>query len=180
VADNPKPRRLFIALWPDERTRSRLAEVQRMLGATERLKKARAVPVANLHITAHFLGAVSERVREQLEALLPEVRARSCTLVIDRWGYFPRPRVVWLGAQTAPAALIDLVAQTEACIQACIERYEQNRFVPHITVFRKAPHPLEVDDFEAIEWRIDRFVLVESVTHPEGAEYRVLREWMLD
>ena len=180
MPEKQQRRRLFLALWPDDDTRSKLADLQSRLGRIERLQKARAVPAANLHITAHFLGAVSANVQLQLEALLSEVKADACTLVIDRWGYFPRPKVLWLGAQASPPELIDLVAQTQTCIQACIEGYEQNRFVPHITVFRKARHPLEVDVFAPIEWPIDRFVLVESVTHPEGAEYRVLREWMLD
>jgi 2'-5' RNA ligase len=85
---------------------------------------------------------------------------------------------VWLGGN-APEPLIDLVAQTQSCIQTCIEAYHQKRFVPHITIFRKARHPLEVDDFDPIRWRIDRFALVESVTHPHGAEYTVLNQWPL-
>ena len=180
MAEQQRRRRLFRALWPDDITRKKLADVQTALGRNERLHEARAVPAANLHITTHFLGAVSEQVYLQLAELLDEVRARSCTLVIDRWGYFPKAKVLWLGAQTAPEPLADLVEQTRVCVQACLEGYQSNRFVPHITVFRKARHPLEVDDFHPIEWTIDRFALVESVTHPEGPEYTVLREWMLD
>ena len=173
-------RRLFLALWPDDITRKKLADVQKQLARNERLSRARAVPAANLHITTHFLGAVTEDVHTQLQALLPEVKAQSCTLAIDRWGYFPKAKVLWLGAQSSPEALIDLVEQTETCVQACLEGYQQKRFVPHITVFRKARHPLEVDDFHPIEWHIDRYALVESVTHPEGPEYTVLKEWLLE
>ena len=180
MAEQPKRRRLFLALWPDDITRRKLADVQKTLGRNNRLRKARAVPAANLHITTHFLGAVDENVHAQLEQLLDEVRARSCTLVIDRWGYFPKARVLWLGAQTAPEPLSDLVEQTRVCVEACLEDYESRRFVPHVTVFRKARHPLEVDDFHPIAWTIDRYALVESVTHPEGPEYTVLREWLLD
>lgn len=179
MAEKKKRRRLFLALWPDEITRRKLADVQHRLGKIERLKSAKPVAVANLHITTHFLGAVSADVHTQLEQLLSEVSAQSCTLVIDRWGYFPRAKVVWLGGQS-PDALNDLVEQTQTCIQACIEGYEQKRFVPHITLFRKARHPLELDDFHPIEWNIDRFALVESVTHPQGPEYKVLKEWMLN
>ncbi|UCB53830.1 MAG: RNA 2',3'-cyclic phosphodiesterase [Thiotrichales bacterium] len=179
MAENHRRRRLFLALWPDDITRAKLAGVQRQIGMIDRLKTARAVPAANLHITTHFLGAVSDGVKTRLEPLLSEVRARPCTLRIDRWGYFPKAKVLWLGAAASPAALTELVEQTQTCIQACIEGYAQKRFVPHITVFRKARHPLEVDDFDPIEWRIDRFALVESVTHPEGPEYTVLKEWLL-
>lgn len=179
VSEKQKRRRLFLALWPDDITRKKLADVQKQLSRNERLKSARPVAVANLHITSHFLGAVTEEVHTQLEELLYGVKAQPCTLVIDRWGYFPRAKVLWLGGKSSEA-LNDLVEQTKACIQQCVDGYEQNRFVPHITVFRKARHPLEVDDFHPIEWSIDRFALVESITHPEGPEYRVLKEWMLN
>jgi len=178
VAEKQKRKRLFLALWPDDITRKKLADVQKKLCKIDRLKAAKPVAVANLHITTHFLGAVTDEVHSQLEAFLSEVKAQSCTLVIDRWGYFPRAKVLWLGGDSS-AALNDLVGQTQSCIQQCIEGYEQKRFVPHVTVFRKARHPIEVDDFHPIEWNIDRFALVESVTHPEGPEYRVLKEWML-
>jgi 2'-5' RNA ligase len=128
----------------------------------------------------HFLGAVTQEVHDTLQTLLDSVSARACHLVIDRWGYFPRPRVLWLGAESSPGHLTELVAQTESCIQQCIGGYQQNRFVPHITVFRKARHPVEVDEFQPIDWNIDRFALVESDTRPEGAVYTVLQEWMLN
>jgi 2'-5' RNA ligase len=179
VTEKQTRRRLFLALWPDDITRRKLADIQKELARNERLKTAKPVAVENLHITTHFLGAVTEEVQTGLEELLYEVKAQACTLVIDRWGYFPRAKVLWLGAGAAPEALNDLVEQTQTCIQQCVDGYEQKRFVPHITVFRKARHPMEVDDFHPIEWSIDRFALVESVTHPEGPEYTVLKEWML-
>jgi 2'-5' RNA ligase len=179
VAEKQKQRRLFLALWPDESTRGQLAAVQKRMAGNERLKTSKAVDAANLHITIHFLGLVDGDVQAQLEDLLNGVDAESSHLVIDRWGYFPRAKVVWLGAQKSPIEVNQLVARTQACIQSCIEGYDQKRFVPHITVFRKARHPLEVDDFDPIEWSIDRFALIESVTHREGPEYTVLKEWML-
>jgi 2'-5' RNA ligase len=178
VDEQRQSKRLFLALWPDDSIRQQLADVQKTLGHDERLKSARPVPFGNLHITTHFLGAVSDDVHTRLRTLLPEVSAHACTLMIDRWGYFKRAKVIWLGGD-APEALIDLVVQTGSCIQACIEGYDQKRFVPHVTIFRKARRPAEVDAFDPIEWRIDRFALVESVTHPQGAEYTVLQEWVL-
>jgi 2'-5' RNA ligase len=179
VAEKQRHRRLFLALWPDDITRNKLADIQKKFADNERLKTAKPVAVENLHITAHFLGAVTEEVHTRLEALLFDVKAQPCTLSIDSWGYFPRAKVLWLGAKTAPDALNDLVEQTQTCIRQCLDGYEQKRFVPHITLYRKARHPLKVDDFHPIEWNIDRFALVESVTHQEGPEYTVLKEWML-
>lgn len=180
MAEKEKRRRLFLSLWPDAITRKKLADVQKQFHRNKRLKSARLVPSANLHITTHFIGAVSEDVHQQLYVALDDVKAQACTLLIDRWGYFPRAKVLWLGAQTSPQALSDLVEQSRVCVQACVEGYEQKRFVPHVTVFRNARHPLEVDEFHPIEWQIDRYALVESVTYEEGPEYRVLKEWLLE
>ncbi|MGD2160590.1 MAG: RNA 2',3'-cyclic phosphodiesterase [Gammaproteobacteria bacterium] len=179
MADSEQRKRLFLALWPDDITRTQLAAVQKQFSKNERLQKAKPVPVENLHITMHFLGAVTEEVHFTLQTLLDSVKVRACNLVIDRWGYFPRPKVLWLGAKSSPEPLTELVLRTESCIKQCIEGYEQNRFVPHITVFRKARHPVEADEFQPIDWRIDRFALVASDTRPEGAVYTVLKEWML-
>ena len=178
VAEKQKRRRLFLALWPDDMTRRRLADIQKTFSKNERLKAAKPVEVKNLHITIHFIGAVTEDIHSQLEKLLSGVKAQASTLIIDRWGYFPRAKVLWLGGPSSEA-LDQLVEQTQSCIQRCIEDYQQKRFVPHITVFRKARHPLELESFQPIEWSIDRYALVESVTHTEGPEYRVLKEWML-
>ena len=178
MAETTQQKRLFLALWPDEVTRHRLALVQKKLAKIPRLMSARPVPADNLHLTTHFLGDVSVEVYAQLRALLDDVRAQPSTLVIDRWGYFPKARVLWLGGDSS-AELNDLVAQTLSCVQACVEHYQQKRFIPHITLFRKARHPLEVNGIEPISWRIDRFAVVESVTHPHGAEYTVLDEWKL-
>jgi 2'-5' RNA ligase len=39
------------------------------------------------------------------------------------------------------------------------------------------PHAL--GDMHAIEWPVNEFALVESVTAPEGARYTILQRWSL-
>jgi 2'-5' RNA ligase len=172
-------KRLFLALWPDQTTRSHLAAMQKSLAQNPRLRLAKAVSTNNIHLTLHFLGDVVESRIAQLESCLADVRAEAFSLNIDRWGYFPKAGIYWIGATKTPEALASLLEKTAACAATAVENYTQTRFMPHITLFRKARHPLKIDTFDAYAWRVDKFALVESLTRQEGVEYTVLREWRL-
>lgn len=172
-------KRLFLALWPDTSVRRQLAITQKMLARNPRLQHAKPVAVENIHLTLHFLGDVTEANETRLESCLQNVQARPFKLVIDRWGYFPRARVCWTGATNTPEALTSLLEQTTECVAGVVDNYRQPGFKPHITLFRKARHPLKIDRLDIIEWDVNRFTLVSSLTRPEGAEYTVLREWSL-
>lgn len=172
-------KRLFLALCPDQTTRDRLAATQEFLARNQRLRYAKPVSTENIHLTLHFLGDVAEARIVQLETCLTNVRATPFCLNIDRWGYFPKAGVCWIGATNTPDELVLLLEQTAACVANAIENYRQPRFTPHITLFRKARHPLKIEAFDAYEWNVGRFALVSSLTRPEGVEYTVLREWQL-
>ena len=178
MTEKVRQRRLFLALWPDEITRTKLIKIQKHF-AGKRQAKARAIVPENIHITLHFLGSVEETVIEPLCAMLDEVEARVFNLDIDRWGYFPRPRVLWLGAEQIPDALSNLVEATGDCVKSVIPDYRYKKFIPHTTVYRHARHPGNAEPFEPIVWHIDRYVLVESISRPEGVEYRISHEWPL-
>src|SRR4051812_46563571 len=57
AADSPVAR-LFLALWPDERTRTRLGE---RAAFVQWSSTARRTPTGNLHLTLHFIGNVPTR-----------------------------------------------------------------------------------------------------------------------
>ena len=137
-------KRLFLALWPDPATRNRLAATQKSLARNHRLRHAKPVSTENIHLTLHFLGDVAEARIAQLETCLTNVRATPFCLNIDRWGYFPKAGVCWIGATNTPDELVLLLEQTAACVANAIENYRQPRFTPHITLFRKARHPLKM------------------------------------
>jgi RNA 2',3'-cyclic 3'-phosphodiesterase len=172
-------KRLFLALWPDQATRNRFVAIQKSLAHNPRLRYAKPVSAENIHLTLHFLGDVAEARIAQLEACLANVTAEAFSLNIDHRGYFPKAGVCWIGATNTPDELVLLLEQSAGCVANAVENYRQSRFTPHITLFRKARHPLEIAAFEQCEWNIDRFVLVSSLTRQEGVEYTVMREWPL-
>jgi len=172
-------KRLFLALWPDSATRNRLTEIQTCIARNPRLRYAKPVSTENIHLTLHFLGDVAEARIAQLESCLADVRAEPFSLTIDRWGYFPKAGVCWIGATKTPEAIASLLEQTAECVANAVENYTQSRFMPHITLFRKARHPLKIETFDAFAWNVDKFALVSSLTRQEGVEYTVIREWRL-
>ncbi len=99
--------RLFFALWPDADLQQRLAAAS--LALLPPHSGGRHVPPENLHCTLLFLGAVGAAQRLCVEAAADRVRAAPFSLVLDRFGYFRRPQVAWLGCSTTPSMLSRLV-----------------------------------------------------------------------
>jgi len=98
-------RRLFFALWPDAATRAAIEARRDALGALSK----RVVPAANFHVTLVFLGdQPAERlasIEDDAERIRP--RCRGFALRMDRFGWFARARVAWLGGQPpAPGAAL--------------------------------------------------------------------------
>lgn len=172
-------KRLFLALWPDEEVRRQLFECQQQLLTSKSLFPARPVEPQNLHITLHFLGAVPQDSIPGLITSLGTVCSPSFELEIDHWGYFPRPKILWLGAKDEPTALAQLLARSQKCINQCLRDYKQKKFMTHITVFRNMLTTIELDKIQSLKWQIENFVLVESIMRKKGVEYRVLEEWRL-
>ncbi|RMD80458.1 MAG: RNA 2',3'-cyclic phosphodiesterase, partial [Gammaproteobacteria bacterium] len=180
----PPRRRLFFALWPGEREREELARWQEAAGRLLGRSGARPVPVANLHLTLLFAGAVDGPTRDCLELAAEGLRPPGpFGLVLDRLGHFARPQVLWLGGE-GPAPLLELVAGLREAAAGCGLEPEARPFAVHLTLFRKVrrlPPALgrPLPGLAPVRWPVRDFVLVASRTLPEGARYEVLRRWPL-
>lgn len=169
--------RLFFALWPDEPTRAALLPVQRAMRAET---GGRALHPEDLHITLAFLGPVSEARLPCVLAAGDQVRGAPHTLTLARRGSWPGPRVGWVAPIDTPAALTELVSALWRGLVICGFTPEARAYRPHITVLRKAGRVPDADLAEPIPWRVDGFVLAESVSGPPGTpRYRVRHRWPL-
>jgi 2'-5' RNA ligase len=173
--ETPDAQRLFFALWPDDDVRAQIRSAARALIPHQ----AKAVSGDNLHITLAFLGRVAAPVRGCLERAAAAIRLPAFTLRLDRCGYWHRPRVLWLGADPAPEPLLALVRALAAGTVDCGLEPERRPYQVHLTVARKARRAVREGAIEPIEWGVERFCLVQSLTLPEGAVYRVLQSWPL-
>lgn len=168
--------RLFFALWPEAAVRDAIERFSRR----QIRKQAKRVPAGNLHITLAFAGPVTATVRACLEAGADDISARSFSLQIDTVGYWPRPRILWIGSGETPSAAWNLLRSLREVFVACDLPADTRPWQAHVTLARKAGRALDVRKIAPLDWSIRDFCLVESVTEESGARYRILRRWPLE
>jgi 2'-5' RNA ligase len=172
-----KLHRLFFALWPDDEIR---AAIKNRIQQQIKKHPAKKVPVYNWHITLAFLGNVTANIKQCVQEKADQVQVDSCELRLDKLGHFKRTGVVWLGSETCPEPLTKLVEQLNSQLADCDYQSNFKTFIPHMTLLRKAYKALAAEPFEPVTWKIDNFVLVESVTDAQGPHYEVINRWTLN
>lgn len=166
-------KRLFFALWPDDRQRDTLRNALRPIVPT---LEGKPVDRRSWHVTLVFIGAFSERRIDELLQAVSGIRCPPIRLRFDKVTYYARPKIAWLEAMTVPAELGSLVTQLEISLEPYGFRPENRTYRPHITVARK------VRAFEAqslarpMEFTWSDFQLMESVSTPRGVQYRPLKQ----
>lgn len=165
-------RRLFLALWPEDAERRQIAELAASIAGQRRVRDA------HLHLTLVFLGATDSARLAAYEAALADMQAPTLDLTLDRYGYWPQPRILWLGSSRASPELVDLVADLRQRLRGCGFTPERRAFQAHVTLARKHPGPAPMQPpATPVRWRIGEIALVESLREEDGSCYRVLRRW---
>ena len=127
-----------------------------------------------LHQTLAFVGDVR---RERIPELVAVGRAQGFTEfdfeldLIRRW---PRNRIIWAGSSAPPPAMVELATSLVGQLIHAGFRLEARDFVPHVTLVRNSDRPPASNDKESFCWRVDEFVLVESIRSDKGAHYRIV------
>jgi len=167
--------RYFFALWPDTEIRNQLEALR------DRLPSGcgRKVRLESLHITLVFLGSVEEPVMGRIRPAVEGIKGLTFELTLDHYGWWKRPQVIWLGSDTVPAPLGELVVRLNTIAAAQDVHIDSRPYAPHLTLVRKAKRPLTRFSFSPIRWEIRDFCLVQSITHAAGAEYRIVQNWPL-
>jgi 2'-5' RNA ligase len=171
----PEGRRLFFALWPDAALQRALYKLGRAIAAPG----GKPMAAHNLHITLAFLGTIDADKRSCMENAADAIHLPPFELALDSAGYWPRPQVVWLGCSAVPEPLLTLAARLNGAMAACGLTPENRPYSPHLTVLRKARQGPRQLDIDTVHWAVGDFVLVQSLTLPEGAQYQVVRRWPL-
>jgi 2'-5' RNA ligase len=176
MANKSATRRLFIALWPDDDQRQQLRQLIHTLPEPA---GGRPVQPDNWHFTLQYIGACDAERQACVEGVLQALPIPVIeNLVIDHSGFFARPRVVWLGCHRVPEPLVELVTRLASALeQSCAIEAEKRPYVPHLTIHRKVRGYRGQALATPLELSFDGIALVESVTHPEGAQYQVLKHY---
>ena len=166
-------KRLFFALWPDDRQREVLREV---INSVAKTVEGQAVDRRNWHITLAWIGDYPADRVPQLLQRAGEIQFEPFRLSFDRLEFWARPKIASLTAATVPEELHQLVTSLENLVQDEGVVKESRTYRPHITVSRNA-RTFETERLAhrtSIEW--SSFELVESVPERGGAFYRPLKQ----
>jgi 2'-5' RNA ligase len=172
--------RLFVAIWPDDETRRRLAGLELELG---RSKGLRFVGSARWHVTLRFLGEVAEDVVAPLGDALAAAAAAYPHPVECRLGpgtgWFTGVRVLHLPATGVDGLAAAVRAATLPFVPEPVE--PEPPFNGHLTLARSKGRRLGVAalgemagiPFEAA-FPVPALDLVSSQPSPEGHVYTTL------
>lgn len=171
----PTTQRLFFALWPDDAVREQLRAAQQgMLRGG-----GRPVHVQDIHVTLAFLGQVEAQRQTCMAQAAAGVRGAPFELVIDRQGYWPRPRVAWCAPAATPEPLRELVQRLNGALRPCGFVPDRRPYSPHVTLFRDSRAVSDGPLAHPVRWPCREIVLVASGNVPDGPRYRVLARWPL-
>ncbi len=140
---------------------------------------ARIIAPENFHITLHFIGSVTDDVKNCLHQAARTVTFEPFDLSLDHLGFFGKAKIFWMATQTIPVELKQLHEELGTAFSACNFQPDTRPYSPHVSLLRKARKtPVEYQPF-TIDWHVDEFVLVESVSTTGGVDYRVIEKYPL-
>ena len=166
-------KRLFFALWPDDRQRDRL---RNGISPVAKLVEGQAIYRGDWHVTLAFIGTFAEDRIPELRARAAEVPFESFRTRFDRIEFWPRPKLACLVGPTVPPALERLVESLNAVVADLGVEVDERRYRPHITVVRRA-RPFETQRLAqpaVVDW--SGFELIESIPSVSGAKYHPLKQ----
>ena len=167
----PRTHRLFLALWPDDAIRQRIAEHSNSWTLPPGC--VRYGP-ADWHVTLHFLGNVAtDRIADVAAGV--DVPVRRFELVLDRPQLWPRGLAVVCASAMAPG-LQALHGRLGQALGELDQAVEPRPYRPHLTLARRAGAAILPIAPSRIAWPVHGYALVVSTGVP-AQRYAVLRQY---
>jgi 2'-5' RNA ligase len=130
-------------------------------------------------MTLQFIGNIKRADLPRLIATASKVTTSPFTLKLEKIAFWKHNGIAYATLKNKVPKLDELVTTLKEKLAAEGVKYADTKFSPHVTLLRNVEHALQMQDFPAIEWRVDSFVLVESEITEKGAHYKILKEWPL-
>ncbi len=182
--------RLFIALELPQPVQASLADVQNDLRGQFPKESIRWIHPDDTHCTLKFLGNVSEKIVDDLKALLYGLARfqKAFQLQTNSLDCFPhrnKPNVVYAAVYGQLNALSQLQQQTDANVAALGFEPETRRYTPHLTLARirrktTATDRKQIGDicseywFEQLTWKADSVSLWHTHQTTDGPRYSII------
>ena len=165
-------KRLFFALWPANETRKQIDKINQSINS----KGLKKVKCDNLHVTLIFLGNVDAESEALIRQSMKNISVQPFALYFDQLALWRKPRILCLATQQYDQQLLTLVDAIKKELEQCSLIMEDRIYKPHITLARKARRLIDIN-VQPIEWQVQSFCLVESLSTPRGVHYQVLQRW---
>lgn len=165
-------KRLFFALWPNSETRKKIGGINQSINS-EGLKRVKS---DNLHVTLIFLGNIDAELETMIRQSIKNMSVQPFTLYFDKLAFWRKPRLLCLTTSQYDQQLAILVDNLRKELEQCGVAVEDRVYKPHISLARKARRLIDID-VQTIEWSVQSFCLVESISTAEGVHYQVLQRW---
>lgn len=181
------PKRSFLAVELDQKTRALLETIQKEL--KESGADAKWVEPENIHLTLKFLGSVTtENIKDLIRALEENFAGRRAfDTTLGQLGCFPSinsPRVVWLGLEEKKGELKKCAAALEEGLSKLGFQKETREFQAHITLGRVRSPRNKIALIEKIQeanqdlkpetFKVDNITLFESKLSSHGPAYSIV------
>lgn len=173
---SPSSRRLFVGLMPDAKVR---AAIQKHCQDWEwpLRHKYRLTNPARLHMTLHFPEQVARAREPALHAALQGIPMEPLELTLRTPMAWAHGIAVLLPDEHA--GLRALHDRIEHALQLAGFASHINRWTPHVTLAREAPHAKPPEAAQGIRWVVREFALIWSQLPPaySSARYQVLERY---
>ncbi|MGD2130906.1 MAG: RNA 2',3'-cyclic phosphodiesterase [Lysobacterales bacterium] len=164
--------RVFFAFVPPAPVREQVRSVQQSIGGG-----GRPVRPDNFHVTLAFIGSQPSTAIPVILDVASRLAFEQCEVVLDTVGAFRRAGVVWLGTDAVPARLAAFQSALAQSLEQAEIPIDRKPWHFHLTLYRRLRKPPPIMHPIAIEWRLQRFSLLESVSVEKGVEYHPLGHW---
>jgi len=150
--------RLFFALWPPREAARALAD---WAGEAARESGGRATAEEKIHLTLAFLG---EAKPEKAIAGARRVRGQAHELLVQKAVYWKQNSIIWAGPHDTSPEMLRLAENLQ--MQLYLQEFilERRPFAAHVTLVRKAREPRQLPELPRVEWPVNQFLLVRSIS----------------
>ena len=143
-----------------------------------RLCGGRVMRADTLHATLVFLGNVAEHRLEALQLAAQEVSGYGFELNLTEAHYWGHNHIVYAAPQLVPLQLTELVSGLEDSLRKHSFHFEDRQYKPHVTLLRNGKwSDADFPHMPVVRWKVDEFVLVQSLSDEQGARYEVLERF---
>ena len=132
----------------------------------------------NLHLTLKFLGEIKEDKMHNVKEKLKEIRFNKFEAEIDSMGVFSEKfvKIIWLHLSNCD----ELQNEIDNKLKDLFDK--EKRFMSHLTIARvkslkdknKFLKDLKEIKVPNINFKVDRFLLKQSILTPKGSKYKTL------